>query len=189
MKKRFFIPVKSTGQTAVEYLLVFTVVAIVVLVAFNQFFPTLNQSSNDYFDTITTIIRDDREVAPIDGDWCSWGSCGPDGYQRRECACPQPAFGGKHCSDLTNTKVSDNDNGGSFKGEVLVKGIRECAVTNEPSCPSNQVYNPLKNSCVFCGNGVVDDGENCANCALDVKCTGQTSHCTDKGQCVAEVES
>lgn len=186
MKKRFLSIQMPQGQTAVEYLLLFTIVAVVVLTAFHQFFPSFNQSTNNYFDKITTVIRDDVDVEPINGGWCSWGSCGPDGYQRRECACPQPAFGGTFCKPTSE---------GSFKGSSSVKGIMECEPTTH-SCSGSEVYDPLQNKCVTCGNGIPDSGETCVNCPDDLNCEGKTPcmsnagcnaeepYCSDIGACV-----
>lgn len=44
------------GQTAIEYLLIFTIVAVVVLVAFKSFLPRTNVIANDYFNRVADAI-------------------------------------------------------------------------------------------------------------------------------------
>ena len=88
----------SAGQSGLEYLLLFGIVAFVV---FTSFAPggLLNQvhdTSSGYFDKTTSVLMGDNPQ-PINGGWCPWAGCA-DGVQFRTCECPAPAFGGTQCS-------------------------------------------------------------------------------------------
>jgi hypothetical protein len=97
----------KSGQSAVEYFLILTVVAIVVFVGFNNLLPAI-QSSQDpiknpsgFFTKVDKVILG-AKPQPINGGWCvpecpPSGSCG-DQTRYKTCECPAPAFGGTYCS-------------------------------------------------------------------------------------------
>lgn len=88
---------QQRGQAALEYMLLLTVVAVVVLLALK---PTgtnsiLNRAKTDtegHYNTVTEVIMG-KNPLPIHGGWCA-----PKPNGVRECACPQPAFGGSFCT-------------------------------------------------------------------------------------------
>ncbi len=88
----------KTGQTALEYLLLFGIVAAAVLAAFRYLLPQARDSSEGYYNSVTRVIMGDKPD-PINGGWCDWSVCGPGiSQQFRTCQCPAPAFGGADCA-------------------------------------------------------------------------------------------
>jgi hypothetical protein len=98
------------AQTAMEYLLLSAIVAIVVFMAFARggFMSRVHDTSEDYFNDVTRVIigGPGNEPQQINGRWCDWSPCmrNPAGnietpYQYRTCECPAPAFGGAQCPD------------------------------------------------------------------------------------------
>src|SRR3989338_9165442 len=90
----------SRGQTALEYLLLFGVVAFVVLTAFapGGFMSKVQGTSKGYFSKVSSVIMGDNP-ATVDGGWCPWSACASGGVSHfRTCECPSPAFGGAPCS-------------------------------------------------------------------------------------------
>lgn len=89
---------KLSGQTALEYLLLFGIVAAAVLAAFRYLLPQVRDSSEGYYNNVTRVIMGESP-APINGGWCDWSVCGPGISQKfRTCQCPAPAFGGADCA-------------------------------------------------------------------------------------------
>ena len=94
---------RQSGQAALEYMLLLTVVAVVIFIALkpSPSSPTVlnkaQEATEGYFNTVTEVIMG-RDPNPIDGGWCP---AKPNG--ERECACPQPAFGGAPCSTPSAT--------------------------------------------------------------------------------------
>jgi len=90
--------ISSRGQTAIEYLLLFGIVAFVVFTAFapGGFMNQVHDTSGGYFNKVSSVIMGDNP-APINGGWCPWSGCAG-GISYRTCECPAPAFGGVACS-------------------------------------------------------------------------------------------
>ncbi len=86
------------GQTALEYLLLFGIVAAAVLAAFRHLLPQVRDSSEGYYNNVTRVIIGDKPD-PINGGWCDSPACPPGVSQKyRTCQCPAPAFGGADCA-------------------------------------------------------------------------------------------
>ena len=89
--------IRQSGQAALEYMLLLTVVAVVIFIALkpSPSSPTvLNKAQNateGYYNTVAEAIMG-RNPRPING-----GLCPPKPNGEQECACPQPAFGGTPC--------------------------------------------------------------------------------------------
>lgn len=87
----------------IEYLLIFTVVAIIALAAFggNGLLANIYRSqspdaglqpnSEGFFSKVTRVIQGEAP-RPIHGGWCRDASGTP-----LTCECPAPAFGGNDC--------------------------------------------------------------------------------------------
>lgn len=81
----------------IEYLLVITVVAMIVLLCFrgDGLLSNIYRSQspdanpNGYFAQVTRVVQGEKPDK-INGGWCN----GP----TRTCECPAPAFGGADCS-------------------------------------------------------------------------------------------
>ena len=96
------------GQTALEYLLLFAIVAAAVLFSFKNFLPQVRNSSEGYYNSVTRVIMGENP-RPIDGGWCPWEPCVPSvngvagtTTSYRTCQCPTPAFGGADCPGAGN---------------------------------------------------------------------------------------
>ncbi len=111
----------SHGQSAVEYLLLLAVAAAVVMISFRQdgVLGKTQATSNEYFTSVTRVIMGENPT-PIDGGWCGIDNqplasshevcpknlpCGMEVIYRK-CACPEPAFGGKHCMESSPENAS-----------------------------------------------------------------------------------
>ncbi len=100
----------SDGQSAVEYLLIVAVVAIIALVGFNRLLPAIRSGQADDPNSFSTkvssvILSGERSHGgtgdviapqPIAGGWCTpqcppTGSGGPT-KMYKTCECPAPAF-------------------------------------------------------------------------------------------------
>ena len=85
---------KLSGQTALEYMLLFGIVAAAVLAAFRYLLPQVRDSSEGYYNNVTRVIMGEKPD-PINGRWCDYSACPPGVSQKyRICQCPAPAFGG-----------------------------------------------------------------------------------------------
>ena len=86
-----------------EYLLIITVVAIIVLACFRGggLLPNVYRSqspdtytgggSDSFFSKVTRVVQGENP-SPINGGWCKDASGHP-----LTCECPSPAFGGSPC--------------------------------------------------------------------------------------------
>ncbi len=90
----------SQGQTAIEYLLLLAVVAVVVISSFKSgsLIDQVHNSAKDYYKTVTkAIMNSDDNPQAIQGDWCPV-TCptagGSPNVLYGACECPPPAFGG-----------------------------------------------------------------------------------------------
>jgi Flp pilus assembly pilin Flp len=116
----FFHSKRPHGQTALEYLLLVTVVAIIVIGGFRFVYPHIHDSSEGYYNKVTTVIMGGHyndsstfvpdNPKPISGGWCPVqcappGSCGSPVLYRR-CECPSPAFGGTYCPGSAQVNCS-----------------------------------------------------------------------------------
>lgn len=100
------------GQTALEYLLLMAVVAVVVIASFKpgSLISQVHDASQGYYNTVTRVIMgvgSDAKPAKINGGWCSV-TCPAGGINNFQniysvCGCPQPAFGGDYCPGVGTT--------------------------------------------------------------------------------------
>jgi len=157
------------GQTALEYLLLLSVVAIVVVAAFNHggLIDQIQGSAGGYYNSVTRVIMGENPT-PINGGWCSVG-CGEGSGTKvlyRVCGCPPPAFGGTNCSQgADSTCPADQTCNGA---QVTCNNVTQCG-----QCPTGQVCN-AQNQC-GCPNNLTCNGANgspknsipdqtCSNC-------------------------
>ena len=100
------------GQTSLEYLLLLAVVAVIVIASFGpgSLISKVHDSAGGDYNTVTPCHHGngtDANPTAIPGRWCpvtcpSSGS--PDGYVRRACECPAPAFGGSYRAPVSATR-------------------------------------------------------------------------------------
>ncbi len=81
----------TTGQSALEYMLLFSIVAAVVLFSFKHLLPDVKDRSEGYFNSVSNVIMG-ATPEPIPGRPCD--DC--NGHYKT-CNCPAPAFGGEAC--------------------------------------------------------------------------------------------
>ncbi len=82
---------KISGQTALEYMILFAIVAVVVFAGFKTLLPQVQNSSEGYYNSVANVIMGENPN-PINGGWCP-----PSPSGQRACLCPAPAFGGAPC--------------------------------------------------------------------------------------------
>ena len=93
-------PHQKNAQTAIEYLVLLSLVAVIVIVGFSNLLPRANQSVSSLFFKARSSIMG-AKVESIDGQWCDWSPCsaeGGSGFQKRLCDCPAPLGSGSVCS-------------------------------------------------------------------------------------------
>jgi len=134
-----FIKSPSRGQTSLEYLLLLTVVAVIVIASFRtgSLIDQVHDSAQGYFNTVTKVIMGARP-APIKGGWCpvTCPASGSYGFNimYRACECPAPAFGGAPCP-AAGTEDDSCQAGQTCRGaEVICNGVNACG-----PCPTGQV--------------------------------------------------
>lgn len=160
---------RQRGQAALEYMLLLTVVAVVVLVALK---PTasrslLNRAQTDtegYYNTVTEVIMG-RNPKPINGGWCA-----PKPNGERECACPQPAFGGAFCSGSGSGPIAPVP---AYCGDGTCNG-NETGEAGHPTSPGDPKQTCL-NDCDFvdCSGCSTIQSENlCGAICGSTTCTG-----------------
>jgi len=102
----------------------------------------------------------------------------------------KPCSTGFHCEDTVCVPDEEPE---AYCGNGIVEGNEECDGTNlnektcvdlgydtgTLQCSSNCLFDTSLCFVNTCGNGVIDDGENCANCPQDVKCPIGT-HCVEE---------
>ena len=102
---------QKNAQTAIEYMLLLSLVAVIVIVGFSRLLPQANQSVSALFSRASSSIVGET-VQPVNGDWCPWSSCACGGLmnasecaaqgapttQTRLCDCPAPLGSGAICS-------------------------------------------------------------------------------------------
>ncbi len=96
----------TTAQTAIEYLLLSSVVATLVFMAFARggFMSQVHNTANEYYEDAARVIMGDNPK-PINGGWCEWTPCSPGvATSYRTCECPSPAFGGSECGPISDAK-------------------------------------------------------------------------------------
>ncbi len=86
----------KNAQTAIEYLILLSLVAVIVMFSFSHLLPRANQAVSSLFFRAGSSIMGET-VQSIDGSWCDWGPC-KDGNQTRLCDCPAPLGSGTICS-------------------------------------------------------------------------------------------
>lgn len=106
-----FYPPKA--QTAIEYLILLSLVAVIVMISFANLLPRANQAVSSLFSRGRASIMG-ATVESIDGDWCEWSPCldctnasiaaclnqvaQNITVQYRLCDCPAPLGSGTICS-------------------------------------------------------------------------------------------
>lgn len=152
----------SRGQTSLEYILLLSVVAVVVVVGLSNksgsLLDQIQNSSKDYYSTVTRVIMDSDGSAggrdldtpkPIAGGWCPV-TCPPTGnfgfnVIYGTCECPPPTFAGAYCSNACpsgetcqgSPPVVQCPPGGVCKGfEISCTGSSPC------NCPTGEVCVP-----------------------------------------------
>lgn len=93
-----------SGQTALEYLLLLTVVAVVVIAGFRSgsLIDQIHDSAGGFYNSVTRVIMGENPSA-VTGHWCPV-QCTPAFSGQviyAKCECPMPAFGGS-CTDNGN---------------------------------------------------------------------------------------
>lgn len=178
---------QQRGQAALEYMLLLTVVAIVVLIAIKPSSTSrsvLNRAQEDtegYYNTITEVIMG-KNPRPIDGGLCPPK---PSGYQ--ECACPQPAFGGAPCTPTSGgpplTYCGDAVCNGNETGEPghpidvsdpLITCFNDCDAMDCSSCAT---IIPGTQCGVLCGGTTCQGLEVCNASNCSPGCAGYTATC------------
>lgn len=153
---------RCKAQSAVEYLLLLAIVGVVVIAGFQAFLPKTQKTTEGYFNTVSRAIvggsgtNEDgtsfnNDPKPIDGGWCGLDGqpltnrtekcesqlpCGVQ-VRYRECACPRPAFGGKHCMDDPNKRAD---------AVVTCDSVTECPKCDPASDPCI-LLNPQATGC------------------------------------------
>jgi Flp pilus assembly pilin Flp len=168
----------SRGQTSLEYLLLLTVVAVIVIASFGKgsLVDQIHNAAGGYYNSVTQVIMGTNPKR-IDGGWCPV-TCPPMGYygfnvMYRACECPAPAFGGLSCTDPHNLNALSCPTGQTCRGsEVICNGVNACG-----ACPTGQVcvakssqypdgcacQNGLNKDCSLLGSGFIPDAT-CSNC-------------------------
>ena len=98
---------QKKAQTAIEYLLLLALVAVVVIISFSNLLPRVKDSSGQYFVKATESIMG-QNARRVNGGWCDWGEpalvqgsvtqC----MQNRLCDCPPPFGTGDICAGSNN---------------------------------------------------------------------------------------
>ncbi|HLD70163.1 MAG TPA: hypothetical protein VJA17_05300 [Candidatus Omnitrophota bacterium] len=104
---------QKNAQTAIEYLILLSLVAVIVMFSFSHLLPRAGQSVSSLFSRAGSSIMGET-VQPIDGDWCDWSPCldctnasiaaclnkvaQNITVQYRLCDCPAPLGSGAVCS-------------------------------------------------------------------------------------------
>lgn len=107
--------IQRSAQTAIEYLILLSLVAVIVMFSFSNLFPRANQAVSSLFLRAGSSIMGEK-VQPIDGSWCDWGPCQVEGNQTRLCDCPAPLGSGTLCPGSSRMACSIDDGGGGEDG-------------------------------------------------------------------------
>lgn len=185
------------GQTALEYLLLLAVTAIVVVAAFNHggLIDQIQGTAGGYYNTVTEVIMGKNPKA-IAGGWCAV-NCPPPGTSGpstlyASCECPPPQFGGAYCA--ATSQISAN-------GEVTCQGVVSCGpcapgqvcnaqgqcvcanglVCGQPPTPKGSITNSTCTSCICPAGTYYDSGTNACEQICTVPCTTWNSI---EGKCV-----
>ena len=156
------------GQTALEYLLLLAVVAVVVIASFSRgsLIDQVHNAAGGYYNTITNVIMGENPN-PIDGGWCPVTCPPPNSYgfniMYGTCECPAPAFGGAYCP---GGNVSCGA-GQTCKGQEVTcgqpgaGGINPCGpCPTGQSCVPVSTENPTGCSCIG-SDGSASTGLHC----------------------------
>ncbi len=158
---------RNSGQAALEYMLLLTVAAIVVFLSLKpstsgtpSVLNRAQEKSEVYYNTVTEAIMG-RDPQPINGGWCA-----PKPSGQRECACPQPAFGGAPCVAPSGSIAYCGD-GICNNGETGEPG--------HPSGPSDTSFTcfadcDFLSNCSLCANMV--PAASCGGPCPTVNCAG-----------------
>ncbi len=169
----------NRGQTALEYLLLVSIVCAVVMVSFKFLLPKVHDSTQGYYNKVTRVIMNE-DPPGIDGGWCPVDEqCPPkdqcvDKVVYKKCACPEPSFGGKWCQGMGQggdivvcPKTSDcnicTPACGAGQTCVNKECKAPCTVTscNAPASPTCGVVTQGLNNC---GNVCYSDMIPCGTC-------------------------
>jgi len=147
MKTSFFYRF-TRGQTALEYLLLLAVVAVIVIASFSpgSLIQQVHDAAQGYYNTVTSVIMG-ANPNPINGGWCPVtcpSGAGPSVIYGA-CECPVPAFGGSFCpSGNVSCSAGKTCKGGQ---QVNCQGVSSCG-----PCPTGQVCN--SSGVCGCANGL-----------------------------------
>lgn len=171
---------QKTGQAALEYMLILTVVAVVVFLAIKPSGSpsTLNKAqtaAEGYYNTVTEAIMG-KNPQPING-----GLCPPKPNGQRECACPQPAFGGAPCTapDPTIIYCGDGICNGSETGQPGSPFTchEDCGYI--PDCTQCGTLVPSATCGAACGAATCSALQTCMSSDCAVECPGFVQLCQD----------
>lgn len=169
---------QRTGQAALEYMLILTVVAVVIFLAIKPSGSpsTLNKAqtaAETYYNTVTEAIMG-RNPQPVDGGWCP---AKPNG--ERECSCPQPAFGGAPCQapDPTIIYCGDGICNGSETGQPGSPFTchEDCGYI--PDCSQCGTHIPSASCGAACGAAACTPLQTCMSSDCAVECPGFVQFC------------
>lgn len=113
---------QKSAQTAIEYLILLSLVAVIVMFSFSHLLPRANQAVSSLFLRAGSSIMGET-VQSIDGDWCDWSPCECDELDgiakaaclaaligprvhRRLCDCPAPLGSGTLCAGSSTENCS-----------------------------------------------------------------------------------
>jgi len=188
---KYFQKKNKPAQTTIEYLLLLTLVAVIVIISFRTLLPRVRGSSLSFFDRAAASIMGQTPAVPaVDGHWCPWTPCskpcddgtGP-GTQTRVCECPRPAGGGAPCfgpsSQNCNTQVCCTPTKtGCNTGECGLfsdgcGGTINCGVC--PCVPTKTTCN--LGDCGILPNGCPGGTIDCGPCCVPTKTRCETGDC------------
>lgn len=169
---------QKSGQAALEYMLILTVVAVVIFLAIRPAGSpsVLNRAqtrSEEYYNTVAQAIMG-KNPQPVNGGWCS-----PKPNGVRECACPQPSFGGAPCiaSDPTVIYCGDGICNGGETGEPGHPNTCFADCDYLPDCGNCGLITSSSACGEVCGGVTCSVGEVCMTSNCPRACAGFTQYC------------
>ena len=108
---------QKNAQTAIEYLILLSLVAVIVMVSFSHLLPRATNQTNGTVFSLFSRARSSimgEKVQSINGNWCLWGPC-INGEIKRLCDCPAPLGSGRVCPGSSNMTMNCDE--GSFNGD------------------------------------------------------------------------
>ena len=145
-KKRVF----SSGQTAVEYILLLGAIVAIVLIGFNRYLPDTLSYSNLYFNRASLGIM--GKPPPCNHDYI----CNDTDGHETIFNCPSDCGSQPWCGDCSCN-------------EVPQQCPNDCACNNNGTCDFGETRCSCLNDCICYKNGTCDTavGETHSNCPAD----------------------